>query len=247
MKRRNALKNIGLAMGYSVATPTLVSIVQSCNKEAAVGWRPSFFSPEEGHILKLMVDIFLPKTDTPSASELNVHIFIDGLADKVMYNEEEFLTLPLAKQNIENIEDRWIDTGYFVSHSRDFFKKTMSVFVNRALNDSDKEDIPELNAQDLEKTLETVYSKCEAEKETREKVLQAYIKGLFTERTSPPLNDDQLSCVFAESLRDMTIMGYKTNEYIGENVLAYQPIPGEYIACGDLDELTGGKAYSIVW
>ena len=45
----------------------------------------------------------------------------------------------------------------------------------------------------------------------------------------------------------MTIMGYKTTEYIGENVLAYQPIPGEYIACGDLDELTGGKTYSIVW
>lgn len=247
MDRRIALKNMGLALGYTVATPTLISIVQSCKKEVAFDWKPSFFSPEEGHVVKLMVDILLPKTDTPSASELNVHIFIDELADKVMFSDADFLSLPSAKQNIENIEDRYIDTGYFIKHSRDFFRKTMSVFVNRTLTESGKENIHELNAQDLEKTLTSVYKIAEAQKDARKKVLQAYIKGLFTDSTSPPLNDDQLSCVFAESFRDMTIMGYKTTEYIGENVLAYQPIPGEYIACGDIDELTGGKAYSIVW
>ncbi len=247
MKRRNALKNIGMALGYSVATPTLISIVQSCKEEAAVGWRPSFFTPEEGHVLKLLVDIFLPKTDTPSASEMNVHIFIDGLADKVMYGEEEFLTLPMNKQNIENIEDRYIDTGYFIKHSRDFFRKTMTAFTNLALSESGKNELLELTESDLEKSLQSVNSIYEAQKETREKVLQAYVKGFFTRKTSPPLNDDQLSCVFVQSMRDMTIMGYKTTEYVGEDMLAYQPIPGEYIPCGDTDELTGGKAYSIVW
>jgi hypothetical protein len=247
MKRRNALKNIGLAMGYSVATPTLISIVQSCKEKPVVGWQPSFFSPEEGHILKLMVDIFLPKTDTPSASELKVHVFIDGLADKVMYGEEEFLTLPLAKQNIENIEDRYVETGYFIKHSRDFFRKSLNAFVSRALSESGKEKVLELTEPDLESSLKSVYSIFEAEKDTREEVLKAYVKGFFTKQTSPPLNDDHLACVFIESMRDMTIMGYKTTEYVGENMMTYQPIPGEYIPCGDLDELTGGKAYSIVW
>lgn len=247
MDRRIALKNMGLAMGYAVATPTLISIVQSCKTKTEVDWRPSFFTPEEGHVLKQMVDIFLPKTDTPSASELNVHIFIDGLADKVMYDETEFLTLPLAKQNIENIEERYVDTGYFINHSRDFFRKTMSAFINRALTESEKEDILDLNGEDLEKSLTSVNNIFNVQKEARERILQGYVKGLFSEETSPPLNDDQLSCVFVESLRDMTIMGYKTTEFIGENVLAYQPIPAEYIPCGDLDELTGGKAYSIVW
>lgn len=247
MKRRNALKNLGLAMGYTIATPTLIGIVQSCKKEVAVDWRPNFFSPEEGHILKQLVDIILPKTDTPSASELNVHIFIDGLANEVMYSEAEFLKLPLAKQNIENIEDRYEDTGYFVKHSRDFFRKTMSAFIKRALSESNEDDILELNEQDLEQSLVSVYTISEAQKDTREEVLQAYVKGLFSDRTSPPLNEEQMACVFVDSVRDMTIMGYKTTEYIGENVLVYQPIPGEYIPCGDLDELTGGKAYSIVW
>ncbi len=247
MKRRNALKNIGMVMGYSVATPTLVSLVQSCKEEVAIDWQPNFFRPEEGQILKLMVDVFLPKTDTPSASELNVHVFIDGLADKVMYGEEEFLNLPLNKQNIENIEDRYVDTGYFIRHSRDFFRTTLNAFITRALDQAGKEDILELTSPDLEKTLQSVYSIYKAQEDSREKVLQAYIKGIFTKQTAPPLNDDQMTCVFIESMRDMTIMGYKTTEYVGENLLVYQPIPGEYISCGDLEELTGGKAYSIVW
>jgi hypothetical protein len=47
------------------------------------------------------------------------------------------------------------------------------------------------------------------------------------------------------SLRGLTIWGFKTSEFIGEEVLAYLPVPGEYIGCGDLQELTGGKAWSI--
>ena len=50
---------------------------------------------------------------------------------------------------------------------------------------------------------------------------------------------------FANNLRGSVIWAYKNTEYIGEEVLAYQPVPGEYIPCGDVDELTGGKAWSI--
>ena len=247
MDRRNALKNLGLTLGYSIATPTLISIVQSCKTESALGWQPAFFTPEEGSLVIKLVDVFLPKTDTPSASELNVHMFIDGLADKVMYSDAEFLTLPIAKSNIENIEDRYIDTGYFLRHSRDFFRKTMNAFGDLALKLSEKEDIQELNSEDLEKTLTHVQTIANRDKDAREEVLQAYVKGLFTDKTSPPLNSEQLSCVFVDFFRELTITGYKTTEYIGENVLVYQSIPGEYIGCGDLEELTGGMAYSLVW
>ena len=40
-------------------------------------------------------------------------------------------------------------------------------------------------------------------------------------------------------------MPLKPNEYIGENVLAYAPIPGDYKGCVDLMETTGGKAWSL--
>mgnify|MGYP007000403417 len=50
---------------------------------------------------------------------------------------------------------------------------------------------------------------------------------------------------FVFQLRSMTINAFKTNEYIGEKVLAYLPIPGQYNGCVDLNETTGGKAWSI--
>jgi len=47
------------------------------------------------------------------------------------------------------------------------------------------------------------------------------------------------------SLRGFSIWAYKTSEYVGEKVLAYDPIPGELIGCMPLQEATGGKAWSL--
>ncbi|MGB3149984.1 MAG: gluconate 2-dehydrogenase subunit 3 family protein, partial [Maribacter sp.] len=64
MDRRKALKNMGLALGYTVATPTLISLMQSCKGEPAVVWTPDFFTADEGSAVTKLVDIILPKTDT---------------------------------------------------------------------------------------------------------------------------------------------------------------------------------------
>jgi hypothetical protein len=50
---------------------------------------------------------------------------------------------------------------------------------------------------------------------------------------------------FAKQLRGLTINAFKTNEFIGENVLDYAPVPGEQKGCVDLMETTGGKAWSL--
>jgi hypothetical protein len=43
----------------------------------------------------------------------------------------------------------------------------------------------------------------------------------------------------------MAIWAWKTSEEIGENVLWYDPIPGQFIACGSVEELGNGKAMSL--
>lgn len=50
---------------------------------------------------------------------------------------------------------------------------------------------------------------------------------------------------FAVQLRRLTVNAFKTNEFIGENVLAYAPVPGEQKGCVDLMETTGGKVWSL--
>lgn len=47
------------------------------------------------------------------------------------------------------------------------------------------------------------------------------------------------------SLKQATIAYYFGSEEVATNQLAYLPVPGEYIPCGDLEELTGGVAWAI--
>ena len=47
------------------------------------------------------------------------------------------------------------------------------------------------------------------------------------------------------SLKQAVIANYFGSEEVATTQLAYDPVPGEYIPCGDLQELTGGKAWAI--
>lgn len=239
MERRSALKNMGLALGYAVATPTLVSLVQSCKEKAAyASWVPTFFEKDEGYVLAQLVDIILPKTDTPSATELNVHIFIDELAAKLMKTQEE---------TIQNTKSEWValDGGKIKSKNKDFLKMTMGKFTDAALEASGKDELSDLNFEDFEPLLAKHLKKMSDEaEEAHDKTLDAYAAAVLSGETAEL--DAEVACVeFAHSIRGLATWGYKSSEYIAEEVLAYMPVPGEYIACGDVDELTQGKAWSL--
>ncbi len=49
MKRREALKNIGLSLGAITMSSTVISLIHSCSKGAT--WNPKFFSVEEAEIV----------------------------------------------------------------------------------------------------------------------------------------------------------------------------------------------------
>ncbi|SDD64971.1 Gluconate 2-dehydrogenase subunit 3 [Pricia antarctica] len=206
---------MGLALGYTVATPTLLSIMQSCQNETVLEWTPDFFTPDQGSVLTKLVDIIIPKTDTPSASETQVHLFIDRFTDQVMEPQQQ-----------------------------DFVKMSLGRFMEKALKDSNKEKAGELTAEELEPVLAAAL-KATPENQTKNfEAIQQYQEAI-SEGQEALLDDTISRFAFANNLRGLTIMGYKTSEFVGEEVLAYLPVPGEYIPCGDLQELTGGKAWSI--
>lgn len=223
MDRRKALKNMGMAMGYTVATPTLISIMQSCKSEAVVEWIPDFFTADQGSALTKLVDIILPATDTPSASETQVHLFIDKFANEAMDKEQQ-----------------------------DFFKMAMGKFLDKTLKGSGKEKAGNLSEEDLEPMVASTLKISKEQQTQNEEAIADYMKALVgadeggvNSGGGGKVSDDVAAYAFASNLRGMTIWGYKTSEYIGEEVLAYLPMPGEYIACGDTQELSGGKAWSL--
>jgi len=215
MDRRKVLKNMGLSLGYVVATPTLISIVQSCKTENTLKWTPEFFTKEEGSVITHLVDIILPKTDTPSATEVQVDIFIDRFTNQVMDMEDQEL-----------------------------LKFGMRKFIEKALADSDKENAGDLLPEELEAVLSSSLKISKEEQKANDEAIENYM-GAMEEDTDVKLDDEIAQNAFAKNLRGMTILGYKTSEFVGKQVLEYLPVPGEYVPCGSTQELTGGKAWSL--
>jgi hypothetical protein len=128
---------------------------------------------------------------------------------------------------------------------QDLIKSGLSNFIDKALADSGKKAGDSLTAEELEPVLAGALKKRDKEDEAKlYETLTTYNEAV-AEGQPAELDGDVSRFVFANQFRDAVIWSYKTSEYVGEEVLAYLPVPGEYIGCGDLDELTGGKAWSI--
>ncbi|MDX1471438.1 MAG: gluconate 2-dehydrogenase subunit 3 family protein [Flavobacteriaceae bacterium] len=199
MNRRQALRNIGLSTGFMVATPSLLTLLQSCTTEKE-HWQPTFLSVDQGIFLNRVVDIILPKTeDSPSASEVNVPEFIDKyMADILMEEEQQKQTKAL-----DNLISK-IKADY-----------------GESLDDISDEEY--------------------------KKILDKYLLGRGEsdpQREANPNNSDYTEYEVMSGIKGMVINAYRMSEQVGENVLVYDPVPAQYY-CGDLQELTGGKAYSL--
>ena len=199
MKRRDALKNIGLAAGFAAITPSIFSMLQSCTSNTET-WVPNYLTSDEKTIVTKLADIMIPKTaTTPSASEVNVPQFIDNYILEVLETKDQEMT-------------------------RAAFNKIITLL---------KRDT-ESNIGDV--TLEQYKS-----------LLDEYMflsKEVDPEREANPEALSMTSSELLNQLKWMTIYGYKNSEEVGENILAYDPVPAAYY-CGDLQELTGGKSYSL--
>ncbi|WP_417371434.1 gluconate 2-dehydrogenase subunit 3 family protein [Gelidibacter japonicus] len=89
MNRRDALKGMGLSLGYIIATPTILSMLQSCSTKAEK-WVPLFHSDIQALVLEGLVDLILPKTkDTPGALDVNVPKFIDLYVAEALTDEDK--------------------------------------------------------------------------------------------------------------------------------------------------------------
>jgi hypothetical protein len=91
MNRREILKYVAFATGAAISTPLITSILSGCNAPVTKNEEEyvlHFFSPAEFSELKALIDLILPRTDSPSAMEVGVHQIIDTMVGTV-YKEEE--------------------------------------------------------------------------------------------------------------------------------------------------------------
>ncbi len=91
MKRRDVLKYTALATGTILSAPLISGILTGCRSEVAIidPYEPIFFKEQEFGILKQLIDVILPKTDSPSASEVGVQNIIDTMVGSVYEPEDQ--------------------------------------------------------------------------------------------------------------------------------------------------------------
>ncbi|PTM12037.1 MAG: hypothetical protein DA407_00065 [Bacteroidetes bacterium] len=201
MKRRDALKGMGLSLGYAIAAPSILSLLQSCKTETSV-WTPTFLTPTEAIVLTNLVDLILPVTETsPGALDVNVPEFLDLYAHKG-YDDER----------------------------KSKYKKGIQAII-KALNVLDA-DPSNLKTEDYDALLAKYLKSSKAQQKK------------YNEETDED-NQDALIYNALVDIRGSAMWAYKTSQQIGENVLAYDLVPGEQKGCISLEEATGGKAWSL--
>lgn len=209
MDRRTALKNLTASIGYTIVTPTIFSILSSCN-EKSKAWTPLFLSEEQRIIITHLVDVIIPKTDLPGALDTNIPQFLDMMYHEVETEDKQ----KIFKKGAEKFLKKHVHSQN--KSAADFKKEEFGVILNSYFNLSDENSKKVLNEQNL--TIETL-----------------------TENES----ESYYIYKFLLSVRYYTIFGYCTSEEIGENILAYDPIPGVYKGCISLQEATNGMAWSL--
>lgn len=214
MNRREALKNIGLGAGVMVVGPTTLSLLQSCKNEPTYDWQPVFLSASNGFALKQILEVILPKTETPGANDLNIAEFIDSYMQEVA--------------SVERGED--------FKRSADAFSEAFKTEFDRNQDKGTPEQYEKVVAKYLRAT-----------PEDRERYAKRNTETQDPQDKNPniELDNDAGAFAYLQNVRDMGIWAYKTSEEIGENVMWYDPVPGEYIPCGPVEELGGGKAMSL--
>jgi hypothetical protein len=104
MNRREILRYTALVTGAAISAPLASSLLLGCQRDeisaGGAAGELAFFSESEMARVKKMVDIILPQTDSPAASEVGVHQMIDHMVGKVYpaTNQQEY------RQNFEQLD-----------------------------------------------------------------------------------------------------------------------------------------------
>lgn len=214
MQRRTALKNIGLSFGALTLSSSVVSLFESCQTGAAA-WTPEFFTTEHAGLVRKVIDVILPTTTTPGATDLNLTQFIDGYMQYVASPED-----------------------------KTFAKMALPIVSKLTLEASDKTEVSEISSEDVDAQLNRFLRADEAIQEERGKAFDAWIESMENGETVAIPEEGAAQTMFY-SLRGLAVFAFKNSELIGETVLAYAPVPGEQKGCISLEEATGGRAWSL--
>jgi hypothetical protein len=166
------------------------------------------------------------------------------LSDKQKHLVTHLVDIILPSSNIPGALDvnvpQFIDKMFNDVESelnREIFQKGATVFAQK-FETTFGEKAEKGSKESVQQLFETYFKLSEEGTQT---VMQE--QKLPEDGVSANRKDDYLIYKFLFSVRSYTLFGYYTSEKIGEEVLNYDPVPGEYKGCVPLEEI--GNAWSL--
>ncbi|NND34804.1 MAG: gluconate 2-dehydrogenase subunit 3 family protein [Saprospiraceae bacterium] len=83
MKRRHAIHKTGWILSSAIFGPGLLTALQGCASEANIPDQPLVLNSKQFQLTKALADTILPRTSSPSASDVKVPEFMDLLCKDV--------------------------------------------------------------------------------------------------------------------------------------------------------------------
>ena len=180
-----------------------------------VEFTPLFISKGEGHALRRIVDLVIPSDE-----------LVPGAVDVGVHSfiDSYWNSVILEEQQAQ------VKVGFTL-----LAEKFRSTF-NKELEDG--------KADDFDHLLATYLKTSKEQQKAYDEKMGDYYQAFQKDPTTLPDAEAGVYSLFS-NIRDMTIWGWKTSEEIGENVLWYDPVPGQQKACIPLSEAGNGKVMSL--
>ncbi len=161
---------------------------------------------------------------------------LDQLVDLIIPETD----IPGAKSlNVPMFVERYIN-NVAKEEEAGMFKKSAGLVIE-ALGINEDKPVKKVLLEEYDAFLAKYLKSSKEQQKAYEKEMQA----LKSPEDLESISKDTRIFSYLTAVRDLSIWGFKTSEEIGENVLAYAPVPGQQIGCDSLEKLTGGKAWSL--
>jgi len=85
MDRRSALKNISIGIGITVSSGSLMALISGCKSDSSATETlgADLLNDQQAGFLEEIMDIMLPKTDTPGAKELGLIKYVKAILNQL--------------------------------------------------------------------------------------------------------------------------------------------------------------------
>ncbi|MEO1029789.1 MAG: gluconate 2-dehydrogenase subunit 3 family protein [Bacteroidota bacterium] len=162
-------------------------------------------------------------------------LFLNRIADVILPKTEDS---PSATEvNVPQFIDKFASEVLELKE-QDVLKKGVSNFGNLVMKAANTEVLDDLKPKDIEPVFGRILKKTKEENET---IMKSFNEAIENET---PLSEETTTYVALHAIRRLCIFAYRNSEVVGEDIMAYKPVPTKQEGCIDIDE-TNGKAYAL--